>query len=138
MAGLFVLTGRDIMIPSILQSLGRRPVRASFFMAKWVKIRDGLYKLVSDDDPRPSVQLPNKKMGAPFVPFTPSWKKHERDVWNDDTKRSMEATDKFVAEREHETKTDPRAARWEKSRKARWEKDKPAWVTWARKRGIRD
>ena len=105
---------------------------------KWIKIRDGKYKLVSDNDPRPSVNLPDKKLGKIFIPFSPSWRQHESEMWNDDTKKSMKATDNFIDEREHEMKVDPRAARWEKSRKASWDKEKPAWRKWAMKRGVFD
>lgn len=62
------------------------------------------------------------------VPYSPPWKKHEKGMWNTDDKTSRESADKFHLEREHEVKTDPRAARWEKSRKASWAKDKPTWV----------
>ena len=70
------------------------------------------------------------------ISFSPSWKKYEKSIWHEDTKTSQESTDKFIEEREHEIKTDPKAARWEKSRKATWDKDKPAWRKWATKRGI--
>jgi len=103
---------------------------------KWVLKHYGTYKLVEDSDPRPEVKLPNKGMGKIFTPYSPSWKKHEKNMWHEDTKTSQEATDKFIEEREHEIKTDPKAARWEKSRKATWEKDKPAWRKWATKKGI--
>lgn len=106
-------------------------------MTKWIKIREGNYKLVDDSDSRPEVKLPNKKMAAPFIPYSPPWKKYEQDIWNDSTNKSIAATDKFMAEREHETRTDPRAAKWEASRKERHAKDKPAWVKWANREGIR-
>jgi hypothetical protein len=105
-------------------------------MAKWIKVRDGNYKYVEDTDSRPPVKLPNKKLGSIFIPFQPTWKQHEKDMWNDDTKKSMQATDRFIDEREHEMKTDPKAARWEKSRKAYWDKHKPAWRKWATREGI--
>lgn len=103
---------------------------------KWVQARDGKYKYVDDSDSRPSVNLPNKKMGSFYVPYLPPWKKYESGIWNDDAKKSISATDKFIDERDHEIKVDPKAARWEKSRKASWDKDKPAWRKWAKKRGI--
>ena len=105
---------------------------------KWIKVRDGIHKFVSDSDPRPAVHLPKKKIGSVYIPFQPPWKKYERGMWNDDKVQSMSLTDKFIDEREHEMKTDPKAARWEKSRKARWEKDKPEWRKWAAKRGVFD
>lgn len=105
-------------------------------MSKWVKIRDGKYKYVPDSDSRPSVTLPTKKLGPVYIPFKPSWGKYERDMWNDDKDKSMKASDRFIDEREHETKTDPKAARWEASRKERWAKDKPEWRKWATKRGV--
>jgi len=105
----------------------RQTPSGSFFM-KWVTLRDGLQRLVDNDDPRPAVKTKKKPMGIPFIPYSPTWKKYEKDMWNTDYKHSSEATDKFIAEREHETKTDPKAARWEQSRKAGWAKDKPLWV----------
>jgi len=103
---------------------------------KWVQTRNGNYKYVVDTDLRPEVKLPDKKMGPVYVPYLPPWRQYEKDMWNDDTKKSIHATDRFIDEREHELKVDVKAARWEKSRKARWDKDKPAWRKWAKKRGI--
>jgi len=104
---------------------------------KWIQVRHGVYKFVSDNDSRPQVAPSNKKLGIPYIPFSPSWKKYEKDIWNDSTKRSMKATDSFLGERDYQTKRDPQAARWEASRKERLAKDKPAWVKWATQRGIR-
>lgn len=95
---------------------------------KWVKIHNGSFKFVEDSDPRSSVYIPKKPFGIPYTPFNPSWKKYEKDMWNTDYKRSSKATDKFIAEREYEMRTDPKAARWEKSRKEGWAKDKPLWI----------
>ena len=70
-----------------------------------------------------------------FTPFAPSWRKYESGMWGEDNKTAQSQADKFLTEREHEIKTDPRAARWEKSRKERWAKDKPAWVKMKQKKG---
>jgi hypothetical protein len=128
------------MNESILKNRQTQPERgASFFYAlmKWICVRDGVYKFVDNDDPRPSVKLPTKKISIPFVPFQPSWKQYEGEIWNDSTKRSVAATDKFLGERDYQTQRDPQAARWEASRKERLAKDKPAWVKWATREGIR-
>lgn len=139
MRGFWCLTKRVIIVLLFLTLLGRRLEGAVFFFGmKWVLVRDGSYKYVTDDDARPSVVLPNKPLGSIFIPYNPSWKKYESEMWNDDKKRSIPATDKFIDEREHETRTDPKAARWEKSRKERVAKDKPAWVKWAKQRGYYD
>lgn len=105
---------------------------------KWVQVRDGSYKFVEDSDSRPAVKLSSKRLGVPFTPFQPSWKKHESEMWNDDKRKSIAATDRFIEEREHEVRIDPRAARWEASRKERVAKDKPAWRKWAQRRGYYD
>ena len=105
---------------------------------KWVQVRDGKYKYVSDDDARPAVTLPSKKPGIPSVPYQPPWAAYEKEVWHEDTKTSIKATDRFDETRAHEVRTDPRAARWEASRKERLAKDKPQWVKWAKKRGYYD
>lgn len=107
-----------------------------FYAMKWIKVNDGTFKFVSDDDPRPSVTLPNKKIGTIFQKFIPSWGKYEADMWNTDKNRSREAADKFDMERAHEIKTDPRAARWEAGRKAAWAKDKPLWAKQQQKGNI--
>jgi hypothetical protein len=45
-----------------------------------------------------------------------------------DSKVQGKATDMFNAERDHEMKTDPRAKKWEESRRERLAKDKPYFV----------
>lgn len=62
------------------------------------------------------------------VHFTPSWKRHEDAMHNPDPKIQREATDKFMAEREHEIRTDPEARRWEEGRKQSIARNKPLWV----------
>ena len=96
---------------------------------KWVQVRDGSYKYVNDNDPRPSVELHKRQIGDTYVKFTPSWKKYEQNYWTPDPERTSDnkTTDKFLAERDHETKTDPKARRWEDSRKKEWARNKPAW-----------
>ena len=103
---------------------------------KWVKVRDGVHKLVEDSDERPAVKLPNKKIGVPFIPYSPSWRKYEAGMHSDDTKTSIESSEKFEKEREHEMKTDSTARAWEKSRKESWQKDKPYYVKKVEEAGI--
>ena len=103
---------------------------------KWVLVRDGVNKFVEDSDERPAIKLPNKKFGIPFIPFTPPWKKYEEGMHSDNTKTSIESSEKFEQERDHTIKTDKLAARWEKSRKERWAKDKPYYVKKVEEAGI--
>lgn len=103
---------------------------------KWVKIHDGSYKFVEDSDTRPSVKLPKKKLGVPFIPFSPSWKKYEADMHSDNTKVAIAASEKFQAEREHAMKTDSRARNWEEGRKQSWQNDKPAFAKKIQEAGI--
>lgn len=107
-------------------------------MSKWVKVRQGNYKYVGDDDPRPAVIPPKRKIGLPYIKFIPSWRKYEQNFLNidPDKKSSNEMTDKFIAEREFQTKTDPRAKRWEESRQQEWAKNKPVWRKKMMKEGI--
>jgi hypothetical protein len=70
-----------------------------------------------------------------YVKFSPSWKKYEEAMKHPDSKVQGEATDKFLAEREHAMKTDPQARRWEESRKASLAKDKPQWIRHMQKKG---
>lgn len=60
--------------------------------------------------------------------FTPSWKKHEQGMYDNDPKVQRESSDKFHQERQHELETDPQARRWEESRKEAAAKEKPEWV----------
>lgn len=98
------------------------------WVMKWIQTSINRYKLVDDEDPRPKVNLPDKK-GTPGILFTPSWRKYEQNYWTPDPERPQDnkKTDAFLAERDHETKTDPKAKRWEESRKVEWAKNKPAW-----------
>ena len=114
------------------------PSKRAFFMRmKWVLTSPNHYKLVPDDDPRPAVLLPDRK-GVPTLLFTPSWRKYEQNYWSPDPdkKISNDKTDKFLAEREHETKTNLKARRWEESRKKEWAKNKPAWRKKMMKEGV--
>lgn len=61
----------------------------------------------------------------PYTTFDPTWKKYEPGVHSEDTKTQIEETDKFLAERDHELKTNPAAKRWEESRKKEWDRNKP-------------
>jgi hypothetical protein len=65
---------------------------------------------------------------TPAVPFNPSWKRYEKDLSNPDDQKAREAADKFDIERQHEMRTDPRAKRWEESRKKAIAEQKPAWA----------
>lgn len=104
---------------------------------KWIQDTPNRYKLVEDDDPRPEVQLKDKN-GMPFVKYTPSWKAYEQNYWTPDPERkpNNKLTDKFLEEREHQIKNDPKARRWEKSRKESWAKDKPQWRKAMMKKGL--
>ncbi len=103
---------------------------------KWVNVRDGVHKLVEDSDERPAITLPNKKIGIPFIPYSPSWKKYEQDMHSDNSKVAAKATDKFMAERDHAIKTDRIAKSWEDGRKQSWAKDKPYYVKKVEEAGI--
>jgi len=103
---------------------------------KWVKIRDGLQRLVDDSDERPAIKSSKKSLGIPFVAYSPSWRTYEADMHSDDKNVSLDASEKFEKEREHQMNTDPRAVRWEKSRKESWQKDKPYYVKKVEEVGI--
>ena len=107
-------------------------------MAKWVEVRTGRYKYVTDDDPRPKVKLKRKEIGLPYIRFVPSWRKYEQNFFDLDPekKTTNEMTDKFLAEREHQTKTDRQAKRWEESRQKEWAKHKPLWRKKMMKEGL--
>ena len=70
--------------------------------------------------------------------FTPSWKKYEEAIYKGDARTQEEASDKFLAEREHEIATDPQAKRWEESRKKSVAKDKHTYVKEKRKGELKD
>ena len=93
---------------------------------KWVEDTPGLYRLVDDEDPRPAVELPSRR-GAPTIRYNPSWRKYEAGQFIGNADEQIEAGDKFLQEREHEMKVDPKARKWEESRKKSLLKDKPAW-----------
>ena len=95
---------------------------------KWVLNSPGNYRLVDNDDERPEVKLPGKKLGTPHIAYTPSWKKYEEGMHHPDNKKQAASGDKFFAEREHALKTDPQARRYEESRKEAWAKEKPQWI----------
>lgn len=95
---------------------------------KWVSVRPGLSRLVEDSDPRPAIKLPKKKLGIPFTPYVPPWKQFEEGMLNPNSKNQAEYGDKFTAAREHEMRNDPKARKWEESRKERLAKDKPYFV----------
>lgn len=62
------------------------------------------------------------------IAYTPAWKRYEADLHSPDTKKQVAATEKFDLERQNELKKDPKARRWEASRKNEWAKAKPEWV----------
>ena len=100
-----------------------------FFMTKlykWVEIRNGRYKLVPSTDPRPEVKLKSRK-GAPNIQYTPPWKVHEQGMYIGTPKEQLDSASKFNDEREHQVKTDPKAAKWEKSRRDWFAKQKHSW-----------
>ena len=67
------------------------------------------------------------KLKAPTLKYTPSWKKHEQDIFSG-KENSDEKMDKFLAERDHAIKTDSKARKWEKGRKMQLAKNKPIWA----------
>ena len=98
-------------------------------MGKWVEVEPNYYKFVEDSDPRPAVKLKSRKLGQTYVKFVPSWRKYEPNFHDLDPekKEDLKSNDAFLAERDHATKTDPKARRWEESRKREWARNKPAW-----------
>ena len=65
----------------------------------------------------------------PKTSYSPSWRKYEEDAHNpEDANKALDASDKFIKERDHELKTNPQARRWEESRKASIAKEKPKWT----------
>lgn len=65
----------------------------------------------------------------PNTPYNPTWAKYEKDANNqDDANRALEASDKLLAEKEHELKINIKARKWEEDRKKEWAKAKPKWV----------
>lgn len=70
-------------------------------------------------------------MGVSFfmaTKFHPSWKSYEKQLHDSDPKKAEEASDKFYLDRKHELEVDPRARKWEESRKQSAAKEKPEWV----------
>jgi DNA-directed RNA polymerase subunit RPC12/RpoP len=55
------------------------------------------------------------------TPVVPSWRRYEHQI------NTPEGADKFIKEREHQVKTDPQMAKWEKSRKNWFQKQKHNW-----------
>ena len=95
-------------------------------MSKWIQLSPGHYRLVEDDDPRPAVKLKARK-GTPNIKYVPSWKKYETPMFMGDGHSQFDAADRFTKEREDAIHKDPKAARWEKSRREWFAKQKPAW-----------
>jgi hypothetical protein len=95
-------------------------------IVKWVKVREGLYKLVEDDDPRPAVKLKSHR-GAPNIKYVPPWKKYESPMWFGGANDQIKASEQFTQERDREMQKDPKAARWEKSRREWFAKQKRGW-----------
>jgi len=126
----------------ILKILGKDAYgRLFLWFMKWILLSPNRYKLVDDDDLRLEVKLPSKvKTGTPTVRFIPNWKKYETPMMIGDGHAQLDASDKFTAEKEHQLKTDPSAARWEKSRKEWFQKQKHNWrqkeMTKLREKGL--
>lgn len=57
----------------------------------------------------------------------PEWGKYEKDMHSEDPKKAAEAADKFLLEREHQTKTDSKIKKWEEDRKKDAASQKPDW-----------
>ena len=107
-------------------------------MGKWVEIEPNYYKFVDDSDPRPPTKLKPRSIGSTYLKFSPSWRKYEQNFFNldPDKKEDFKRTDAFLDERDYETRTDPRARRWEDSRKKEWARNKPAWRKQMMKEGL--
>lgn len=94
---------------------------------KWVKIREGHYRLVGDDDTRPAVKLPSKKIGNFFLGYSPGWagtfKRLSPHPEAMDAVGEREATDVMLGEKEKELKVDKKAQKWERGRKVAWKKN---------------
>ena len=98
---------------------------------KWVEVSPKKYRLVDDSDERPAIHLKSKPLphsSGIHTLYVPPWKKYEEGMKHPDNKHQGIEADKFIAEREFQVKNDPKAKRWEESRKAAWAKDKPQWV----------
>lgn len=66
--------------------------------------------------------------GTINTPVVPSWRKYETQMKSGDPHDQLKAADKFTAERDLATKTDPKMAKWERSRRASLQKQKGSWL----------
>jgi co-chaperonin GroES (HSP10) len=62
------------------------------------------------------------------VPFTPTWKEHEKDITSNDPKKAGQAADAFYITRKKELRDSKRARDWESGRKKAIASNKPTWV----------
>lgn len=105
---------------------------------KWVEISPKKYRLVDDGDERPAVKLKNQpipKASSIHLLYTPSWKKYEEGMKHPDSKNQVVSGDRFLAERAFQVRNDPKAKRYEESRKEAWSKEKPQWIKKMQKEG---
>lgn len=63
----------------------------------------------------------------PKLKYTPDWKKYEKKMRSDDSEEAYKAGEAFIQERETSVKNDPKARRYEESRREAWAKEKPEW-----------
>lgn len=59
--------------------------------------------------------------------YTPDWKKYEAKMRSEDGEEALKAGEAFIQERETSVKNDPKARRYEESRREAWAKEKPEW-----------
>lgn len=94
---------------------------------KWVKIRDGHYCLVEDDDKRAEVKLPSRGIRNFYIGYKPKWAETFDRLNPDpaamDAEGERKAMDVMLDEKEKELKSDKKAQRWERGRRASWAKN---------------
>ena len=105
---------------------------------KWIKIAEGRYKLVDDNDPRPEDKsfAGRKPTGGTFYTVAkPPWMatlgKLDKSGNNPDNEKQILSA--FDEERRKTTAISQKWAKWEKARKEDWQKNKPLWVKRGRK-----
>jgi len=91
---------------------------------KWIKIREGRWKFVEDDDERPEAKLKKKKFGSFSIGYKPKWAstfdRMNPDPMAMDAEGERVALDAMMDEKEVELKFDKKARKWEKGRKKAW------------------
>lgn len=94
---------------------------------KWIKIREGHYRLVDDNDDRPEVHLPKKEIGNFSMGYKPGWvntlnrvNPHPEAM---DSEGERRAIDLMLNDRDKETRISKKAAGWERGRRVAWNKN---------------